>query len=186
MASEHPQAISAVVLRGDFNSFCLPQLLYHGTCSAVASVILRNGFGPHCGVRESLLSDGSTYLTTNLGMATSFAASRATKRGGSPAVIAVDAANLDPDSLSFDLNMSGGRHWTEALKYNRPIDPGAFHPVDIGGVDLTSVRMLLNEPVPGERALAFELQWSRATEMMGHLQMDEVARFSVQRPVLVG
>jgi hypothetical protein len=155
----------AIVLTGSFNSFCVPDVLYHGTSSEVAGQILKNGMQHQAGVAQSIASRGANYLTTSLSIAASFARSRAFRHGGSPSVISVDASQLNPDYLAFDLNMCGA-HWSESIAYGLPLRPEALSLMPVDATFYPTELMLLDEPVPGERPLVFDLGWSRAREFL--------------------
>lgn len=158
-----------IVLAGSVSSFCVPEVLYHGTWSEAADGILKHGLRHDAGQPQSMASCGANYLTTSLSMAASIARSRASRHGSAPRVIAVESNRLDPDWLSFDLNMCG-RYWSESVAYGQPIPVEALRLAEVDVDAVPNELMLLDEPTPGERPLVFNLDWSRAQEFMAATQ----------------
>ena len=139
----------AVILKGIWASYCVPDLLYHGTFSDASEQILKTGLQHTLGDAQSMASRGANYLTTSLSMAASIARSRAARHGGLPQIIVVDARQLNADCLSFDLNMCG-MHWSESVAYDQPIPPEALHLAELDAGLVPDELMLLDEPMPGE------------------------------------
>lgn len=162
---ENHDATMALVLIGSFASFCVPDVLYHGTWSDKAEQILKDGMRYQAGVPQSMASAGANYLTTSLSMAASIARSRAFRHGGVPQVISVDASQLNPDHLMFDLNMCG-MHWSESIAYGLALPAEALSLTSVDATIFPDELMLLGEPIPGERPLVFDLGWSRAQEFL--------------------
>lgn len=155
----------AVILRGNFTELCLPATLYHGTSSDALEAIMREGLRPDLPGKQSALSSNAVYMITDLTMAAHMARSRAFRHGREPAVIAIDTRDLDPDQLGFDLNMSGAQ-WTESLAYGAAITPGSLSTLSDTEVALPARPMILGDPVPGEKPIAFRLDWARAEDFM--------------------
>lgn len=158
-----------LILQGDYASYCVPDVLYHGTFHAAAECILVEGLKHEAGKQQSMASRGMNYLTTSLAMAASIARSRAHRHGGRPQVIAIDSSKLNPDHLSFDLNMCG-MHWSESVAYGLSIPPNGLFISNMDAQFVPDEPMLLEEPIPGERPIVFNMDWARAQEFLAALQ----------------
>lgn len=147
----------------------MPDVLYHGTFHDAANRIFVEGLKHESGKQQSMASYGVNYLTTSLGMAASIARSRAHCHGGRPQVIEIDSSKLNPDHLSFDLNMCG-MYWSESVAYGISIPPNGLCISSVDAQFVPDEPMLLEEPMPGERPIVFSMDWARAQEFLSTLQ----------------
>jgi hypothetical protein len=156
-----PQPI--ILRKGHFSAFFLQARLYHGTSSDCADAILANGLRADQLDKQSRLSLDAVYLTTSLELATSSAKARAFRKNSAPVVIAVEAKQLNPDRIGFDLNLCG-RYWSESIAYQENIAGDALSFCACATPEaLDNYRLFLESPT-GEntRDLVWDANWEKA------------------------
>lgn len=166
------KSMNSIIINGNQNSFCLPELLFHGTHDGALESIFKTGLDYSQGLQQSIASQGANYLTTNQCIAENIAASVAKKCGGSSIVIAVESRYLNPDFLRFDINMCG-EHWSESIAYDSIIEPNWLKISDANPGRIYHKTMQLGEPTPGSRPLVFLMDWVRSHEFIDKLNITD-------------
>lgn len=94
------------IYKGEYNSWLMPDFLYHGTATIYKNSILRNGLLPDRKKKNSILSQHGVYMTTRRAFAYSTACNIAAKTKSQPLIIIIPVDKLNPDYLSFDINLA--------------------------------------------------------------------------------
>lgn len=163
-------------LIGKFNKWILPEKLYHGTSSIFIQSLKKNGLTVNQ-KRNSILSDEfSIYLTTSLSMAKSYAKT-ATKNGGNPIILEVNANNLKADNISFDYNLS--RILTsEAIKYSETIKEFKI----IKNLDYIKDELMnLNDPVDFNQLVVWDLTQKNVYDYIKNLKQIKNLNFKINK-----
>lgn len=91
--------------KGEYNSWLIPDFLYHGTATAYKNSILKKGLIHNRIKKNSILSKEGVYMTTRRAFAYHTACNIAEKTKSKPLIIMIPVKKLNPDYLSFDINL---------------------------------------------------------------------------------
>lgn len=174
-ASDDSRAVvryDAVMCCGRFVQYCLPATVYHGTSAGCLATVLDEGLRPDIRDKQSALSRDLVYFATDAAMAAHLARTRASRRGETAILLAINAACLHPDQLGFDLNMPGSG-WSESVTYGGVVPPDAITVLPTAAAQVAAGLMILGDPLPGNKPLAFDLKWSRAHEFLEYVNLQD-------------